>query len=101
GFMVRIVWGVILILLGLFGIGQTFVGLSFLQMASQISGKGTTITGQMLAEVNFVSSILFGVALCLAGSLMIYFGSQARREDAKNLNQRRIISDEPQGPTDW
>lgn len=99
--MVRIVWGVILILFGLFGIGQVFVGLSLLQMASQFSGKGTAITGQMLAEVNFVSSILFGVALCVAGSLLIYFGSQARREEAKVLNQRRIIPDEPQGPTDW
>lgn len=99
--MVRIVWGVILILLGLYGIGQTFVALAFLQATSQMLGKGTAITAQMLADVDFVSSMFFGGALCVAGSFLIYFGSQARREEAKVLIQRRIISDEPEGSTDW
>lgn len=100
--MVRIVWGVIFILLGLFVIGQTFVALSFLQAASQISGKGSNVTPQMLSMVDFYASLFFSVALCLSGSFLIYFGSRARRSQLQPVKfQRPSISDRPEQGNDW
>jgi Na+/phosphate symporter len=101
-FMVRIIWGVIFVLLGLFMMGQAIVAVAMLQAASQITGHGSDITSKMMADAGIFPNFVLCVVLCFLGSLMIYFGDRARKEGfVSDTSDSSFDSNKPDKGHDW
>ena len=79
--MLRIVWGVIFILWGIFLVLQAAFGSVLLQSLSQIIGEQSSSQSNMILIRDYV----FGAIFCFGGSLLVYYGDMARQERIERI----------------
>jgi hypothetical protein len=72
--MVRIIWGLAFIFFGTYVLMKTIVTVSLLQLTSEITVGGSTVTLQMLEQANFFYGLVFSFVFYFLGAAMIYYG---------------------------
>ncbi|MDZ4184655.1 MAG: hypothetical protein U1D97_06710 [Desulfuromonadales bacterium] len=74
--MLRIVWGVVFIVVGLLLISSAAFG-------SVLMGEVAKFTGEFIdaqSKNTLILEFVLGVGLCFGGSLLVYYGDAARQE---------------------
>lgn len=96
--MLRIVWGVIFIVVGLSFILSAVYGSVLVGAIVNLTGaRGVTSHDNLLLLREF----LFGVGFCFVGSVMVYYGDEARQVRLERIEA--LLSDSQKTGTggDW